>query len=341
MVALNIKGLTMKRTLADSNIVLLAIILCIAMPGCSQKSGGQADEADTEFAKLLASRPVPDLERLAERSAPSRTGKDATEAFYDILKLRNVGGPKAVPVLERIMAENLYSTRIHGYAAAQALFCIGAPEAHKILSKYLFSEQYFAGLGIDYTFHWEMDKSKRDGFIERYHLKNLSKDLAVKLDVKTHKDKNELRLDFTATLCNTSKKPFWIRDKQIYLGDMLYFQSESGRFARSFEPVKYDIPMPNWIELAPGASHQYNISVYARRIGEQKLPYWGKSKNATLLLETRDMVYDILEAGKFKVYAMIEAQPPTKKVQLGKMGFDNLWSGRAVSRPIMVDIREK
>lgn len=330
----------MKRTLADSNIVLLAIILCIAMPGCSQKSGGQADEADTEFAKLLASRPAPDIERLAERSAPSRTGKDATEAFYDILKLRNVGGQKAVPVLERIMTENLYSTRIHGYAAAQALFCIGTPEARKVLSKYLFSEQYFAGLGIKYTFHWQMSESKRNSFIEKYHLKNISKDLAVKLYVKTHKDKNELRLDFTATLCNTSNKPFWIRDKQIYLGDMLYFQSESGRFARSFEPVKYKMPMHNWIELSPGASHQYNISVYARRIGEQKLPYWGKSKNATLLLETRDMVYDILKAGKFKVYAMLEERRLTK-AQMETLAFDNLWSGRAVSRPIMVDIREK
>lgn len=327
----------MHKKLPRRTIILLLIILCITMLGCSKKSGEQADEADTEFVKLLAGRPVPDLERLAERSTPSYTGGDATEAFYDILKLRDVGGPKALPVLERIMTENLYSTRIHGYAAAQTLFCISTPEAHKILSKYLLTSQHFAGLGINYTFHWQMSESKRNDFIEKYYLKNISEDLTVKLNVKTHKDKKELRLDFMVILCNTSNKPFRIEDKQVYLGDMLYFQSESGRFARSFKPVSYNMPMPKWIELSPGASHQYNVSVYARRVGQQKLPYWGKSKNATLLLETFDMVYDILEGGRFRVFAMIEAQPPSKE-QLGNLGFDNLWSGRAVSTPIIVDI---
>ncbi len=327
----------MNKKLPRRIIMLLIVILCITMPACSQKKGKQADEADTEFADLLAKRPAPDLERLAERSTPSYTDGDATEAFYDILKLRNVGGPEAVPVLERIMAENLYSTRIHGFAAAQALFCIGTSEAHEVLSKYLFSEQYFAGLGINYTFHWQMSESKRNDFIEKYHLKNISKDLAVKLDVKTHRDRKEQRFDFTATLCNTSNKPFRIEDKQVYLGDMLYFRSESGRFARNFKAVDYGLPMPKWIELAPGATHQYNVSVFARRIGQQNLPYYGESKNATLLLETFDIVYDILKAGRFKVYAMIEARPPSKE-QLESLGFDNLWSGRAVSTPITVDI---
>ena len=339
MVALNIKWLTMKRTLAESYIVLLAIILCIHMLGCLQKSDGQADEADTEFAKMLASRPAPDPERLAERSAPSYTGKDTTDAFYDILKLRDVGGPKAVPVLEQIMADNLYSTRIHGFAAAQALFCIGTPKAHQILSKYLLTGRYFARLGIDYTFHWEMEESKRNSFIELYHLKNVSNDLSVRLDAKTH-DKDQQRIDFTVTLHNASDKPLWLVDRQVYRGLMLHFRSERGRFSRTFETAIYEMPLPKWFELLPGKSQQYGIVVYIRRVDEKDYHHWALSKDTILLAETNDTAYDIVRAGRFKIYAMVEAQPPTK-LQIEKAGHDNLWSGRAVSMPIMIDIREK
>lgn len=327
----------MSKILPHLTIILLMPILCIVILSCSQKDDEQADQADTEFTDLLANRPAPDLRRLAERSTPSYTGGDATEAFLDILKLRDVGGPEAVPVLESIMAENIYSTRIHGYAAAQALFCIGTSEAHEILSEYLFSGQYFAGLGINYTFHWQMNESERNGFIEKYHLKNISEDLIVKLDVRTHRDRNEQRFDFTTTLCNTSNEPFRIEDKQVYLGDMLYFKSESGRFARNVKSVKYGMPMPKWIELATGTAHQYNISVYARQDSKHKLPYLGKYERSTLLLETHDIIYEILKAGRYKIYAMIEARPLSKE-QIENLGFENLWSGRAVSTPVMVDI---
>jgi hypothetical protein len=347
MAVLNKKNLTVKRRLFSGGIIAIMTILYLLTPCCSHKSAEEANESDlkksssslTDSGKLPANQPASELERLAERSSPDYKGNDTKDAFSDILKLRDVGDANAVPVLEKIMADNLDSTRIHGYAAAQALFCINTPEAHKVLAKYLLTSRYFAELGINYAFHWQMDESRRNRFIEEYHLQNISKDLGVKLNVKTHKEAGRQQIIFTVTLHNISERLFWIIDQQVYLGNMLFFKSKSSRFARTFETVKYEMPSLKWQELAPGASHQYDITAYVRRVDELKRPYWGLSKDASIVVETRDIAYDIKEAGWFEVYAMVEARPPTK-LQIEKVGSGNLWSGRVVSNPVTVEIGE-
>ncbi len=323
-----------RKPISYGAVILVAVTLCTCMSAYSQ-----SDE-QTEFAKLIAARPFPDLERLAERSAPNYTGKDVSEAFYDILKLREVGDTNAVPVLEKIMADNLYSTRIHGFAASQALFCIGTQEAHQILSKYLLTDRYFAGLGINYTFHWQMQEPRRRSFIEQYHLKSISKDLAVKLDAEEVNDANDQYINFIVVLHNLSDEPLRILDRQVYRGRMLYFFSDTGQFVRRYEPVEYKMLPPQFIELVPNSTHRYDIRVYIKRLGEQKLPYWGSAEDATIVLETNDMIYDIAQPGRFKVYAMVEAQPPTK-AQIEKLGFENLWSGRVVSQAVDIKVRER
>jgi hypothetical protein len=312
------------------HLIKIVIVSCLLVGCMNNENNSQPKESSpqslTDFGKLIVSRPAPDLEHLAERSAPGRRGEDATEAFFDILKLRDIGDARGVPVLETIIAAHANSTRIHGYAAAQALFCIDRPEAHKVLSKYLLSSSYRAKLGINYTFHWEMDKSKRNSFIERYHLKNLSKDLSLKLNAETHPDKGGQRIDFTLTIRNTSDKPFRIIDRKAYLGELLYFRDESGHFARTFETVDYDMSMPTWLELAPEGYHKFSITVYVS--GDDELKYY-----------TNDVAYDISKIGRFEIYAMLEA-PPLTKAQRETLEFDNPWVGRAVSKPTEIVTRK-
>jgi hypothetical protein len=329
-------GLVMNRTFHTHFVILLTIIICVFIHiGCTSRDRQATDETSLkEFGKIIEQRPAPDLERLAERSAPGNEGKDATEAFYDILKLRDVGNAKAIPVLEKILSDHTNSTRIHGYAAAQALFCIGTPEAHRILSKYLLNKNYFAGLSINYIYYWEMDKSKRDSFIEQYHLKNISQDMTIKISARSVGQ----QLIFTVTLTNTSKEPYRILDKRIHLGEMVFFESKNGRY---FDGSMYAIPgygaeWPNWIVLKPGEPHQYNI-VMEVSANTNKSAISEKDEHVALILRTDDFVYGLDKPGEFKVYAMYENQPISKEY-LEKMDFDNPWSGRAVSEPIVVNI---
>lgn len=318
----------------------IAIINFFILSSCARQDVLENNQqSQSDFMKLISERPVPDLETLAERSSPDKDYIDQnipTEAFYDILKLRDIGDSKAVPVLKKIMSENINSTRTLGFAAAQALFCIGTSQAHEVLSKYLLNDQYHAGLSINYTYHWEMDKKKRNTFIEQYHLKNLSKNMEIKLVIKKNKDGNGQQLNLTITLKNISQESYKIRDKKVYLAKMIYLQSKNGQFMQWQQPVKYGMPMPKWIELAPGENQQYHFNIAIKPKGTQKLPYFEKNDSSTIFLETTDMICGI-EKGEFKVYAMVEEQPLSKE-SLEFWKFDNTWIGRAVSEPITVKI---
>ncbi|MHC4478227.1 MAG: hypothetical protein ACYTEL_21525 [Planctomycetota bacterium] len=298
---------------------------------------GTSSQPSTGYRELIARRPDPDLARLAERSSPGYKGEDTGESFYDILKLRDIGDTKAVAVLERILVDHTDSTRIHGFAAAQALFCIDTPQAHKILAKHLLTSQYNTSLAIDYTFHWEMPEPQRSRFIEQYHLQNLSKDLALELTAKPQQAKGGQRIDFTLVLRNVSDKAYRVPDRQVYLGQMLYFQDQNGLFAGTESTVLYYIDPTKWVQLAPGDSHKYDIAVRIKAVAQLKNRYRSLSKDASLVADTFDMMFDIKKAGRFNVYAMIE-QAPFTQAQIGHWGFDNPWSGRAVSKPVTVEI---
>jgi len=321
----------------------------VVMMGCQGKDPGSrmsgATSAErrekTEVDKLLDSRPAPDLADLADRSAVGRRGKDAGEAFWDVLKLRETGAEEAVPVLERILAEHANSTRIHGYAAAQALFYMDTPQAHSILSRHLLSPSYDAKHGIRYTFHWDMDESRRDAFIERYHLKHLSEDATVTLTARPEQGQGGDRIVFSVAVRNTSDKPFRLLRHESHWGDMLYFRAAGGRFAKIVRTrdVCRDGP-PQYLELTPGASHRYEVAVDVRRtdnIDGHRGWYGWLPKDATLVLTTGGVAYGVHQPGDYEVRAMLELPEPTE-AQVKFAGFDNLWFGRAVSPPVKVNV---
>jgi hypothetical protein len=56
-----------------------------------------------------------------------------------------------------------------------------------------------------------------------------------------------------------------------------------------------------------------------------------------LIVHTEDVGYGIAAPGEFKVYAMY-ALLPTDVVTFEDKQYDNVWSGRVVSKPVVVEI---
>jgi HEAT repeat protein len=165
----------------------------------------------------------------------------STKAFEDILELRATGTADAVPVLADILSDNAGTGRIHGHAAEQALFCIGTPSAFKVLDQRLLEDNYGILRSAGYAHGWKMAEPLRSRFIERYLLRNLSKDLSIEVQAASSAEE-EGRIDFVVTLRNVSQEIFQIVDRQIYHGDLLFLRSADSQFVRSMQYVDYDAP---------------------------------------------------------------------------------------------------
>jgi hypothetical protein len=258
------------RDAARVQVVGWLVGVFVVAAGCDAKGADGTGSArrPKRFAEALTTWPAPDVEHLADQTAPGYKPKAGEDTFRDILKLRETGDAKAVPVLAKIMLEKGYSGNIYGFAAAQALYCIGTPEAHRLLEKHMLDARYNARLGMMYTYHWDMDPSKRDGFIDRYLLRNLSATLDLHLDARSRVEGSVQKIDFIVTLRNESGKAYQMIEEQVFLGELLYFRSKTGRFARAIQTCVYKPLMPKKLKLRPGQTHTYTINTHVRRAGE-------------------------------------------------------------------------
>lgn len=291
------------------------------------------------FTEIIADHPIPDLHDLTERSKPGvRDPNVSMLSFYDLLKLRTVGTAEAIPVLEQVMQDHLLSTtRIHGFAAAQALFCIDTPEAHDVLQRYLFDDRYNTQLGINYTFYWEMSEPQRSAFIEQYYLKNCSKTLQIDLATGSETVNGIQTLTITATLLNTSQKSYRICDYPFAFGDYLYFRAQSGRFIHNLMTSTCCTGPEKWFELKPGETKQYQTKMQVAT-ADQLGSFRRYLKNGNLWLkEDHSNAFLIENPGQFQVYALFERSPLNKET-IERLGFDDVWIGRAVSKPAIVTV---
>jgi len=271
--------------------------------------------------EILAGQPAPDLSTLAERSRPGRAGKDVFEAHYDILKLRELADPSAVPVLKEILADHSGSTHIHGYAAAQALYSIGTPECHEILERHLLSPDFSASYGIAGVFGWP----KGDGLVRRYYLRHLAKDLTLTLALGPAPKRT---VAFVVTAKNISNAPLDIVDQKLGLGRLLFFRSADGVFAPVTMIARYRAGHPGYVKLKPGQSHSFRIEVEAKSTG---------ASTRGPALATGHMEWSVEKLGRFQVWAMLEVQP-LPKAMWKQWKLTNPWSGRAVAGPVDVVI---
>jgi len=318
---------------AVSSIAIAIVAMLIV--GCG------SDEEPLSWSQRVADRPVPDLQTLRERSAPDATTEIAQEAFLDILKLREVPDERAVPVLDQIISDNVHTGRIHKYAAAQALFCIDTVEAHNVLAKCTQNGHYSARSGINYSFHWDMDESKRDAFIEQYHLVSISKDLDVRLDAQTRRVEGILHIDFTATLRNTSDTLLELKDRKSCPNILLCCKDENGKFIRVNNALRglCQPPPVSWVKLAPGKTYQYNIAARVKRADKMQRRYLRLPRKSDLVLCIDHQFCAIGKGTRFSVYAMIE-ESHLPEAQIEHCKLKNPWTGRVVSAPVAIDISE-
>jgi hypothetical protein len=282
----------------------------------------------TEFGRELAAWPTPDLDKLAERI---RSGQHVE--LLDVVKLREVGDAKAVPVLVELLKGPF------SYAAAQALFCIGTPEAHEALRKHVSSGDFSASEGIRLTFEYEMPEPAASRFIEQYCLTNSSDDVALELEVKQVERHGRQHFDFTITARNTSDETLEIRAAHQELPWRVCIRSKDG-FAGYFVYMFIDvIGMPVWVELDPGETHRETYSVSVDRVDASvrnacaDLPAGAE----LMLSDDRGFFHAIAGPGSFDAYAILDARPLSDD-ERDKEGVDNPWSGRAVSKPVTIEV---
>jgi len=277
-----------------------------------------------------------DVDRLLELQA-----KGGSKGFHALLKLREVGNERAIPALEKIVRKHHGTGNIFGYGAAQALFCIGTEKAHQILRKYVLSDKYEAALGIRYTFYWKMEPAKRDAFIEQYHLKSTSRELAIELAAKSSSGAGTQRIDFSVALRNVSQKPLRLYKPGVYLGDLLVLRSAAGHFTTRLKHVEYQyrIGKESFPVLAPGKELSFSIVGRPRWMDLRHWKRHGVAQPRALVLECRDMFHLLGKPGKFTVYAMYSVGRRMVEGQGKRLGLGPVWSGRVVSKPVEIEIQ--
>ncbi|NIP27177.1 MAG: hypothetical protein GWN67_22510 [Phycisphaerae bacterium] len=319
------------------SVIIVVTILVFCSFSKADNSSKTSRRAET-FKEIIAAHPEPDLTDLVDRCKPGVDWEFSRLSFYDLLKLRDVGNSDAVNILEKVMEDNLFQTRIHGFAAAEALFCIDTEWAHNVLKKYLYDPRYRSGLGADYAFHWDMSEPKRSEFIRQYHLKNLSKELELELVSDVNRVNTEQEFELTLTVHNVSKEPFRILDHIAGYGENIYFRNTDGLFARRMRTATQCYKMSaKWLEMKPADQRRYKIKLAVLRVSDMKYKSRYVPENARIYLRAPFFDFYINQPAKFEIYAMFEAQPLHPE-QKKKLEFDNEWIGRAVSKSITIEI---
>ncbi len=312
-----------------AGVVLVGVLAAILGGRLVRSAPAEARKSQT-IAEQVATRPAPDLAGLARRSEPAVMGEDATDSFRDILKLRSAGDQKAVPVLTEILVSNAGTGRIHGYAAAQSLFCIGGKEAAGALDKHLFElgeyNEQLAGMYVD---HWDMAEPKRSEFIEAYLLKSIGREIELAIEAKEG-DGGAIEIAMTAK--NVSAEPVEMLDPVSW---RLYVRAKDGRFlVRRAIGVKEFKREANWVALKVGETRTLTEiatvkSAEAVRKIDPRLP-----KEVQLVLQTSVGMFYVDKPGDYEAIAVIEQTPV--KGWAAKAKPKHPWVGRAISKPVAI-----
>ncbi|MCY2932208.1 MAG: HEAT repeat domain-containing protein, partial [Planctomycetota bacterium] len=320
-----------KASLGCGTLVLMALAVLAGGVFPPAAEGQPAPARQGNFGDVLKGRAAPDLATLARRASPETTGQETQEAFLDIVQLRETGDRNAVPVLSRILDSNAGTGRIHGYAAAQALFCIGGEEALAALDKRLLQlDDYNAELGSLYVFHWDMPEPKRSQFIQRYFLRNIGKDVQVTMSAKPQDEGGSIR--FALTIKNVSAKPLGIWIPAIR---NLLVRSGDGQFVRWQEAGIDEYALrAKGVTLQPGQSETVDAVGTTQALAGEPT---GAPKDAAIVLRVGVMNYYFSKPGPIQVFFVFE-QLPMPAPAKARRKIENAWVGRAVSDPVAITL---
>ncbi len=304
-----------------------------------------ADESPETFQQILAKRDLPQIEGLAQRASPDQKGETATESCLDLLKLRDEPAAAAVPELAKILAAHENSTRIHRFAAAQALFTAGGDRATRLLEKHLLAPDYPANPAVTYAAHWAMAEPARSRFIETYLLRDLDEDLGVSVHARWSEDSdkdatnrkaasaagqdaagknvagnvNHRTLKVTVTCVNESQRALVLFIDQQYQAMALHLRGPSGAFAPRAHLVVFGPDPARPVRLKPGESTSFEVALAmktdaatlakSRRFTSAGVLAGGNAENNKASLMSPDTSFALSEFGRYQLSAMIVQLP--------------------------------
>jgi hypothetical protein len=334
-------------------LLLAAVVADGAAPGAEHP----------RYRQILATRPAPRLEDLAARAAPDVSGDAAVESFWDLLKLRDApqlaADPAAVTALVKVVEAHAGSSRIHRFAAGQALLAADTPDALRALARDASRAEFPANLAVMYASHWEMSEPARSTLLERYVLKSAGDGgLGVAVAAAWQPRPGARTLAVTLTLTNRTGKPLALLLDADAAARGLFFRSPAGTIvAAAARPPGEPMP-PRWIRLAAGASERVAVELTPTRDPAALARFAGTAPPPAIVLSEGGggggggATYGLGGVGRYRLYAMI-VQPPMTAEQVatlrqwanGAAAKDagdpsELWAGRAVSDPADVEIGE-
>lgn len=258
--------------------------------------------------------------------------------FIETRNMTDISHSNAIPSLVEYL--QIEGGNIRKYAAAQSLFLMNTPETRTALEDNLFSTPYFDfQQSIKYAFYWHMlNPDKRNEFIQKYHLRSTSDQLALKIKVCVPTN-NPGRVEITLAIKNTTEHPLRLY-KPTEFGSYILLISSAGEVARpeaTMMPFMRDRPPEEmYIEVPSGELFEISFT------GELKLlplpseytASFSRTPQDTLVLEVGSYIHVLAHEGSFRVFGQY-SYPPRKDLP-----FDNIWTGRIVSEPVEIQLRQ-
>jgi len=306
----------------------LLVSLCLALFGrlCSE----EPSRPDQAYADLL------------KRAADGH--------FKSLWKLRTVGDKRAVPVLAAQLPKYRKRGNVTHMFLLETLFAIGGEEVDEIVRKEISSQDYDIEAGLEHATNlicWgAWTEQKRGAFIEKYLLSDLSKEIQLDLKASARQAGGEHRLDFTLAFTNKLGRAVNLHLGRPYWGKRFAIRPVGGHFARwcQISDIDWTLQRSAFVEIAPGNAHRLQISGklywmnFRKGIKPTQYQHFRHLRGRRLVLEFDDEIMFCLgQPGRFEIYAAFFAD--SWGTALGRrLGVPAIWTGRTVSKPILVDI---
>jgi hypothetical protein len=176
-----------------------------------------------------------------------------------------------------------------------------------------------------------MPEPNRSQFIQQYLLKDIGRDMEVKLDATPEDGGRSVR--FRLTLKNVSAD---LLDVLMPRFHSLYLRSAEGRFFSWARSVS-DKPNTTWLHLKANESRTIETTGEIKSAAEFQ-PYERQMANgAQALLSLQGDRCFLDKPGQFQAVFVLE-QTPMNPGQKTRLKLDNPWAGRAVSQPFTITL---
>jgi hypothetical protein len=304
----------------------------------------------TPPAAIQVSSLAPDLQRLyAMTPSSSYFCANYNIWFNDLLRIRDDGDKRldAIPVLEKILKDEDFNGSTYQYAAAQALFSIGTPEAKRIIADWMKTLAYMWRHSVNFIYSFKMNPEKATAFMREFHLTGNDDDLEISIDTLAEQNESDT-IKLRLSLKNTGKTAIiiderWLSEKNVEL------VTNNGRIIHKFSNIIVcGVSMPNLLALKANESYSIELNLKPSKVDktDKYLKHY-LSDSTTMIASIDYHRFDIARPGTYNLYAILEVRPPSSAEYTNpnylahRKPFtrETTWAGRIISKPFSIQIQ--